>query len=433
MFSAPYYNQYLTWTRRDPGFNLTLNDIDQMRSDAVVEFAYALNGFPIVRPNLYNTIINSPDRFQAIASSNALTNPTANGLIPMDQMFFTLPAFVDLPVMTVYDANGMPIAPNGASSMTAISVFVSDQLSGPGGLELIQNGSVIAGNYFAWDATSHTYTSADMADLGSLSDGQYTLRAIDQASNYTSVNFTIDTANPGGANLNSSGGTYNQATVNALVSTATALSGINLIGISGSFTSSTAFNCSSPSKVGPFNLTNAGTYTITRRNCAGTSTSETINVSTGLPTVVMTAVGPTTTDSTTFSANIDALQTGTSTITVRTTGAGIPTNGVEQNCAAMHSTAPGVSSGRQYQCPGQGAPCYVQWQFFNTGLPSESFSISNTTNTGASQTMSIDVAVSKVGGGSGGDGNFSMPSLLNMGDTINVTLQVSPVGQGQTN
>jgi hypothetical protein len=191
----PYYNKYLTWTNRDGNSQrLTLNDIDRMRSDAVVEFAYATNGFPIFRPNLYNTIINSPDLFQAIASSNALVYPTANGLIPMDQLYFMRPAVVDLPEMTVYDANNVPIAAGGASSMTTVSVFVSDQLSGPGGLELIQNGSVVASNYFDWDDTSHLYTSADISELGSLSDGQYTLRAIDQASNSTSVSFNRGTS-----------------------------------------------------------------------------------------------------------------------------------------------------------------------------------------------------------------------------------------------
>ena len=52
---------------RDGTGKLTLNDIDRMRSDAVTEFAYADNGFPIVI-FFGNTIVSNPNLFQQLAT-----------------------------------------------------------------------------------------------------------------------------------------------------------------------------------------------------------------------------------------------------------------------------------------------------------------------------------------------------------------------------
>jgi hypothetical protein len=341
----PYYNKYLTYTNRDSDpSKLTLNDIDRMRSDAVVEFAYASNGFPLVRPNLYSTIINSPDLFEAIASSNALTYPTANGLIPMDQMFSMLPAFVDLPQMTIYDANNTPIAPSGASSMTAVSVYVSDQLSGPGGLELLQNGSVIAANYFDWAATSHTYTSSDISVLGSLSDGKYTLRAIDQASNWTTVGFAIQTTPtcPSFEDISRQSMSSVIVSTNAPVfvahSDTAGICSITLEDPYGATIGTATFKAASDAVFGPYPLLSTGTYTAQVTDCAQNVCRSTFDITAGIPYVVDAFTDGTISTATTITVDTDVVKVGTMSITTQ----------LNTNC--WTSGGPYFDSGCDYQC-----------------------------------------------------------------------------------
>lgn len=277
--SWPYYNTYLEWTRRDSNFVLDLDDIDRMRSDAVVEFAYAKVGFPIIRPNLFSTIVNSPDLFEALASSNALLgNPNEVSLIPRGQLHSMIPATAEPPEMISYDANNVQIGPNGVSSMTSISVYVSDTDSGPGGLELLQNGSVIAGNYLEQNSVSYLYTSADIAELGSLSDGQYTLRAIDQGGNFINSELIIRSVGPDDTkNKDQTGGTPDNS--DCIVGTAIDPSGIASITISSpGYSQTTSFSCDpvsrSTSVVGKVLCpATVSTYTTTSTNCADLSNS----------------------------------------------------------------------------------------------------------------------------------------------------------------
>src|SRR3569832_2097179 len=224
------------------------------------------------------------------------------------------------PPSITLSAGGAPFAV--ATATPVVTVAAADNF----GIQYIKLEGV---SYSSTNYVSGVQTSAQntFPDSGVLADGSYTATVVDLAGNVQTQNLFIDTANPNGTNLNPTGGVYSSSTVNGLVSTATAPSGIaSIIVTCSGFSSTTTFSCSSPAKVGPYDFALAGTCTITRTNCAGKSTNETVNVSTGLPTITVKGVGSSETHSTSFSASTGALTNGISTITVTAGqfGAGIP-------------------------------------------------------------------------------------------------------------
>lgn len=289
----PYARNYLTWTERDGNpAALSLIDIDTMRSDAVVEFAYAKNGFPIVRPNLFNTIINSPGLFEAITSSG--------NLLPSDQLYRMTPAIAVAPTVVVYDANDNPLSSGAASSMTVINVYVYDEHSGPGGLQVFKDGSLAAASYIPMDDLDYIYDASDanLSILGSLTDGQYEIRAIDQAGNYTSTGFMIRTSGPSTDNKDQAGETLPDVfpSTYCVAGHAEDPSGIASITVSSSgFSDTTYFDCSAAKKstaaVGHVlcNLV-PGSYTTTSVNCADVSDQHNFTVSLGTPSTGVACV-----------------------------------------------------------------------------------------------------------------------------------------------
>ena len=276
----------------------------------------------------------------------------------------------------------------------------------------------------------------DISDLG---DGSHqfcvqSANVNNGATNQACGSFIIDTSNPSGSNLNTSGGANNQTTANPLVVTASAaVSGIQSITVSGpGFYSSTSFNCPPTAKVGPLMLTSSGTYTIVRTNCAGTSTSTAVNLTTAAAQVTVSGTGPTGTQSTSFAPDLNALGQGTSTITIRAGFCDIPSSYLSLACLQAHASGPGSSSGCGWVCV-SGPCCWIQWQFYSTGLSGGGFTITNTTTTPVAHDLglSIDVAVSRPGGVDSSDGSISFPYLVNDGDAVNGSIIASPVGQPQ--
>lgn len=280
----PWFNQYLEWTDLNGNHFLDLDEIEKMRSDAVVEFPYAFRGFPLVRSGFGQSLREAPDFFIYWASLGSVIYGTGL-LTPTLQLSRMSIATVEKPVLTVYNANGTPLASGAASSMTAITALVSDELSGPGRLEIwlgeAQTGTLVAVNDVDFNATEHLYTSADtgLSTMSNLANGQYTIRAIDQAANYSSGAFTIDTTalsapvirNVGGVTM---GGTV-VSTNNIVIESSKTASGICPLNISGpdSFSSSSPATGAEVKKFGPFALVKQGTYTATAQGCAGSVAS----------------------------------------------------------------------------------------------------------------------------------------------------------------
>lgn len=414
----PYYNKYLNWTERDSDpQRLTLDDIDRMRSDAVVEFAYAENGFPILRPNLWRTIINSPAIFKAMASSNALTYLTEDGLIPMYQLFSMMPSNIDLPQITVYDANASVISPGGASSMTTVSVYVTDQLSGPGGLQLFKNGSIVGSDYFDWPSTAHLYTAADIAQLGSLTDGEYSIRAIDQASNYASFTFVVDTDDPDNS-FDSPGGPelpdVNKSTNCPVGQASRPTSGIKRWTVTGpgGFLKTATFPCPSPAnpaKFGPICLPGAGDYVWTSESCAGKTKGST-------RTVEAAASGMTIS----FGGNVSAMAPLTAefirngTLTIE---ACMAMGGNCTNCNETRYLEVQLAEGNSKLCPGWLSSPSCCTRISGLTPASQGFSVSNATtgpvgpytvgvaayiNKGGPDEVSVSATITNYTGGSGG-------------------------------
>ncbi|MFA5161414.1 MAG: hypothetical protein WC421_04125 [Elusimicrobiales bacterium] len=172
-----------------------MDQIRGMRCDAMVEYAYTANNLPIVHFD-DNTIITNPELFIDYASR------IPSYLLPSHQQARLIPALEDYPVITVKDSDGRIILDGDTVTTQGISVNVEDDTSGPGRLELwrdgVNTGQLVAsnngfdkGDYY--EGTDRTFTNVDngLRVFGDMADGQYAIRAIDQAANYSTTTFSV--------------------------------------------------------------------------------------------------------------------------------------------------------------------------------------------------------------------------------------------------
>lgn len=352
--SSPVFD-YLDWTDTNSNNELDLDEIENMRSDAVVEFAYAVSGFPIVMAGL-NTIITAPNTFKEMADH------LVGGLRPKRQLMYMSPAIVDTPAIVVYNANNVQIPDGGSSSMTAVSIYVSDFYSGPGRLEIwlgpISDDALEASNNVDFDSSAHLYTSVDtgLSLLANVPNGLHTVRAIDQAGNYSSGEFKVSTGagSSSGQNAATTALPASQASTDCYTAVATdTVVGIESISIAkdgGGFFSSATFQCPVEAKFGPHCALAAGSYTTTAQNCAGTQWTYASTVTAASNSVQICGTDPsnqTECESATLSA---AQLIGTSSITVKTTGAGFHRDNKGKMCLGIATSAFGIEEFEEAGC-----------------------------------------------------------------------------------
>jgi hypothetical protein len=182
--------RYMTlFENANPSGSIGIGDIETMRSDAFVEYSYASNGFPVL-----NIDISNPAGL-ALLQQEAIDG----NLTPENQRAALVGAIIEPPTVTVLDNTGNAITDGAATNVQSVQVRIQDYISGPGRVEISKDGTFVGANsgitsgaYF--DGVDHTFTTTDLASLGNLTDGHYTIRGFDQAGNTASVNFTTSSA-----------------------------------------------------------------------------------------------------------------------------------------------------------------------------------------------------------------------------------------------
>ena len=105
------------------------------------------------------------------------------------------------PGLTAYDSSGLQIATGTYTKTLSISVQVDDALSGPGGVELDDNGVFVASTSASFPPPSYAYTSSNLPVLGNIPEGNVQITGYDQAGNATATNFIVDHTPPESAIL----------------------------------------------------------------------------------------------------------------------------------------------------------------------------------------------------------------------------------------
>ena len=100
------------------------------------------------------------------------------------------------PGLTVFDSSGLQIATGTYTKTPSISVQVNDALSGPGGVEVDDNGVFIASTAASFPPPSYAYTSSNLPVLGNIPEGNVQITGYDQAGNATTTNFIVDHTPP---------------------------------------------------------------------------------------------------------------------------------------------------------------------------------------------------------------------------------------------
>ncbi len=139
---------------------------------------------------------SDPSQFPSgeyLACAFAVNNP-----VYADQGFNCLAITVDRtpPGLTVFDSSGLQIATGTYTKTPSISVQVDDALSGPGGVEVDDNGVFIASTAASFPPPSYAYTSSNLPVLGNIPEGNVQITGYDQAGNATTTNFIVDHTPP---------------------------------------------------------------------------------------------------------------------------------------------------------------------------------------------------------------------------------------------
>ncbi len=180
-------NHYVRYTDFNSDGIMQEGEITRMRSDAFVEYSYAVAGFPIMDVDI-------------TSAAGIYTLQFRSGmqlLFPSDQQARMVSATIQKPELHVYeDETNKELLNDDFTSKQSFHVYVEDLLSGPGRLEIWDKEPSPAGTpnsflHYFFDNIGHNYNSADFSALGNLPEGKWWIRAIDQAGNWASVDFTI--------------------------------------------------------------------------------------------------------------------------------------------------------------------------------------------------------------------------------------------------
>jgi len=185
-------------------FDGTIADIDNLRCDGAVEYAYEVNAVDVwgaygmnydisVYPDSHNNSPvgepNSDYEFAPHIQRGGVYTPDHSRMDP------SIPT---PPTIQLRDSKGV-ILPGGSTSDTTVEAYVTDNDYGSGLKKLeIWNGDPASGGTLLKSLpqeynVDHTY---DNSEIGPLPEGPIFFRAVDQGGNYTQVTFRADTHPP---------------------------------------------------------------------------------------------------------------------------------------------------------------------------------------------------------------------------------------------